>query len=297
MISHFELPWPQSEPKYAVISIENLSFGYRRKNLYEDFNLKIEEPGVYGLFGTNGTGKSTLLKLINGLLFARSGQCSVAGHNSSKRNPEMLEKIFLIPEEISSPAVGVLKLSEGIAPFYPKFDFTKLQELIDSFGIPKDLKMQDMSYGQKKKAFISIALASNANYLLLDEPTNGLDIPSKSQFRKVINTLSHPEQIIIISTHQVRDLDSVMNKLIFLNEGRLILNNSISHIEKRLLFKTFASNEVLPEVIYAEKTAHGTDAILKNTSGENNTIHLEVFFNAMMQHELEISAILNQNTL
>jgi ABC-2 type transport system ATP-binding protein len=284
-------------PPSTVISIQNLSFGYRSKNLYQDFNLAIEEPGIYGLFGTNGTGKSTLLKLINGLLFTRSGQCSVAGYNSSKRHPDMLEKIFLIPEEISSPLVGVLKLSEGIAPFYPQFDFAKLSELIEIFSIPKDIKMRDMSYGQKKKAFIAIALASNARYLLLDEPTNGLDIPSKSQFRKVITTLSHPEQIIVISTHQVRDLDSVMNKLIFLNEGRLMLNDSISHIEKQLLFKSFGPNEVMPEVIYSEKSAHGTDAILKNTSGVSNPIQLEVFFNAMMQHELEISAILKQNSL
>jgi ABC-2 type transport system ATP-binding protein len=186
----------------------------------------VEAGHIYGLLGRNGAGKSTLLKLIAGLVFPVSGKSGGAGLNPSKRQPSFLQKIFLIPEEIETPDVDVMRFADDYAPFYPNFDKEQFLQLLQDFDVPLR-SLKQMSYGQKKKTWIALGIAANTQLLILDEPTNGLDIPSKRQFRKMMAASLTDERCVIISTHQVRDLDSLIDNIIIVDEGELIVNASI----------------------------------------------------------------------
>src|SRR6186713_469867 len=189
-----------------MISIQNLSFSYRKnKPLFEGLNLQLEAGHIYGLLGKNGAGKSSLLKQMAGLLFPQAGACKVMGYEARYRQPGFLSNLFMVPEEFYLPQVSIKSYLKTYAPFYPDFDNKAFNTYLTEFQIPLDQRLTEMSYGQKKKVLISFALAANTKVLIMDEPTNGLDIPSKSQFRKVIAAAVSDEKCIVISTHQVRD--------------------------------------------------------------------------------------------
>lgn len=274
-----------------MIQIENLHFGYRKRVMYQNFSLSVTDPGVYGMLGTNGTGKSTLLKLIAGLLFPTAGSCRVLGWDTSKRQPDFLSSVFLLPEEIDTPQGTVLNYARNIAPFYKDFSMTDFGKLMTSFDVDTSARFSQMSYGQKKKAMISVALASHAPLILLDEPTNGLDIPGKTQFRKSMSGMLAGHQIVIISTHQVRDLDTLLDRIVVLNEGRLLVNKSVADIESKLVMKRVANIEGMNDLILAEQGLQGIDVIYPNTEGEESRLNLESFFNAVI---LEEEKTLNQ---
>jgi ABC-2 type transport system ATP-binding protein len=266
-----------------VIQFQNLHFDYGKANLYSNFNLSLIEPGIHGLFGTNGTGKSTMLKLINGLLFPHHGQCLVYGEPSQNRHPDLLEKIYYLPEEIDSPAITALQLGELKGQFYPRFDFAKLNELLSIFGIPDGQRMHQMSYGQKKKAYIAVALSTGAPLLLMDEPTNGLDIPSKLHFRQAIEQFRLPDQLILISTHQVRDLDHILQHLLILQDGRILLKSSIAEIQRSFRFTTTSVSETSPEALFSMQNGDLVYHLMHNTTGVDQTPHLETLITAYFE--------------
>ncbi len=266
-----------------MIHIRDLSFQYGKNKIYDQFNLTLDEPGIHGLFGTNGTGKSTLLKIINGLLFPTTGQCEVFGESSPQRSPDLLEKIYYLPEEIDSPAITAQAFGALKGAFYPKFDMAKLNELLMLFGIPENKSMHEMSYGQRKKAMIAIALSTNAPVLLMDEPTNGLDIPSKLRFREAVKGFFHPEHTLIISTHQVRDLDEIMNHLLILQEGQILFQDSIARIEQT--FECFSANttEDSSASLFHYRNGDVSHHIRRNTTGRPSPVHLETLISAFFE--------------
>ena len=170
-----------------MICIENVTFGYNKyHNVLEDFSMEFKQSGVYGLLGKNGTGKSTLQYLIAGLLRPFSGEVRVDGVLVAKRLPDTMQNIFFVPEEYKLPEVELLRYVKALKPFYPRFSDEILNGSLDKFDLTTDLYLGGLSMGQKKKVYMCIALAANTRYLLLDEPTNGMDILSKSQFRKAV---------------------------------------------------------------------------------------------------------------
>lgn len=170
-----------------MINIQNLSFGYNRKKmLYENLSLSLEAGSIYGLLGKNGAGKSTLLCNMMGLLFPVSGKIEVVQHNPQKRQPSFLQNVYFIPEEFALPSISIHTYLELYAPFYPKFNEHQFYKYLKELEVPSDQKLHKMSFGQQKKAIIAFGLACNTQVLIMDEPTNGLDIPSKSQFRKLV---------------------------------------------------------------------------------------------------------------
>ena len=194
-----------------MISIDNLSFAYKKKPVFDGLNLEFKAGHVYGLLGRNGTGKTSLLRNIAGLLFPKKGSITVNGCTPSKRLPIFLEDVFMVPEEFYLPDIPIATYIKNYAPFYPRFDNDKFNKYISVFEIPADSTLQNMSYGQKKKVLLAFAVATNARVLLMDEPTNGLDIMSKSQFRKILAEALDEERCIIISTHQVKDLENLLS--------------------------------------------------------------------------------------
>ena len=224
-----------------MLQIQNVTYGYNAMhNVLENFSLQYDEPGIYGLLGKNGTGKSTLLYLIMGLLRPKQGEITFNGVNTQNRLPETLQEMFIVPEEYNLPSIPLPAYLKVLRPFYPNFDeqlMVKLLEMFDMLhvngatldenGIPK-INLGALSMGQKKKVYMCIALAARTKLLLRDEPTNGLDIPSKSQFRKVVAHGMRDDQIVVISTHQVRDVETLLDHVTIIEQNAVLLNERMN---------------------------------------------------------------------
>jgi len=268
-----------------MIELKNMNFAYsKRKTIFEGLSLNIEGGHIYGLLGKNGAGKTTLLKLMTGLRFPQSGSCTVFGMDAKKRRPEMLEDVYFLQEEIWLPDVRVEGYLKMYANSYPKFDHELFKRCLVEFEINTTDKIKSMSFGQRKKVAISFALATQCRILIMDEPTNGLDIPSKGQFRKLAAEVIGDDRCIILSTHQVRDLESLIDTVIILDESRILLNNTIDQICSKLVFKTLISLENQPGVIYSEFTPRGYLAVTPNMDGADSKIDLEILFNMTTQN-------------
>lgn len=268
-----------------MIKIHDLSFSYKKgRPVFDHVSFEMKS-GIYGLLGENGVGKSTLLRIIAGLRFPDSGHCRIDDMDSMYRSPELLSRLFFLPEEFESPALTVSRFVKNNATFYPNFSQEQFNQYLREFDVEEDKKISEMSFGQKKKVMISYGLSLNTPYVLMDEPTNGLDIPSKGQFRKVIASAYDEEKCIIISTHQVRDLESLIDPIIILDRNQVLLNNSVDEITRALVFKTSDSK---PEnALYMENGLHGYSYVAPNITGEETTMNIEMLFNA---------AVSNRNT-
>lgn len=265
-----------------MIKIENLEFSYRRKNkLFTSLNVTFNEGQVYGILGHNGAGKTTLLKLIAGLLFPKSGKCSVDGFIPKKRNPYFLEDIFYIPEEFEFPALTIEKYVKIHAVFYPKFDINTMDDLLNEFELSANSKINNLSFGQKKKLLIAFAISTNCRILLMDEPTNGLDIPSKSKFRKMIASYFNEDRLFIISTHQVRDLDNILDTLLVIEKGEVIFNQTTEAIQQNLCFKKVKNTEDIPNVLFADKEFGGYSVLTAKSEKEETKIDIELLYKAI----------------
>lgn len=275
-----------------MIDIDNISFQYsKKKKLFHGLTQKFEPGKIYGLLGKNGTGKSTLLKLINGLIFPKEGEIRVDQFVSRHRHPDMLEKIFFLSENYQLPALSMSQFIKAYSPFYKEYSQEQFERYIETFEVPTDNRLDKLSMGQKKKFIISFGIATNANYLLMDEPTNGLDIPSKSQFRKVIASGLREDQIMVISTHQVRDLGNMIESVIVIDDGQIILSKDIFEIGQKLMFNKTLSEQSESAAIYSEFLGGAYVHVYPNKDDNSSEVELEVLFNAILSNR----DLLNQN--
>ena len=280
----------------SMIEVGNLSFSYgrRKSKVLEDFSMKLDKGSVYGLLGKNGTGKSTLLYLMAGLLRPQTGNVLYKGVDVKKRYPDTLQDMFLVPEEFALPNVSLKQYVKLNAPFYPNFSDDLLNTCLRDFDMNEDIHLGELSMGQKKKAFMCFALATNTSLLMMDEPTNGLDIPSKSQFRKVIASGMSDDKAVIISTHQVRDIDSLLDHVLIMDGSKLLLNESVSTICEKLYFAEQGMNEPTEGALYVQPSVQGNSVILPNEYGEDSKMNLEVLFNAMLAERERMQQMFNR---
>ena len=279
-----------------MIEVENLSFSYgrRKSKVLEDFSMELDKGSVYGLLGKNGTGKSTLLYLMAGLLRSQTGNVLYKGVDVKKRYPDTLQDMFLVPEEFALPNVSLKQYVKLNAPFYPNFSDELLNACLRDFDMNENIHLGELSMGQKKKAFMCFALATNTSLLMMDEPTNGLDIPSKSQFRKVIASGMSDDKAVIISTHQVRDIDSLLDHVLIMDGTKLLLNESVSTICEKLYFAELGMNEPTEGAFYVQPSVQGNSVILPNEYGEDSKLNLEVLFNAILAERERIQQMFNR---
>ena len=276
-----------------MISIQDLHFSYRKKKVFSGLSLNLQPGYIYGLLGKNGTGKSTLLRGIAGLLFPDKGSIKVAGHTPGKRQPDFLQDVFMVPEEFYLPNVPLDYLIKHPARFYPKFSKSQFEKYVHEFEIPSDNTLQNMSYGQKKKVLISFGLATNASLLLLDEPTNGLDIMSKSQFRKVMAGALDEKKCIIISTHQVKDLENLIDRVTIIDEGSILFDQAIEKIANKLSFKISYDNTEIKQSLYSESSLKGNAIVTANMDGEESKIDLELLYKAIITNRPGVQSVFN----
>lgn len=276
-----------------MIKIENLSYSYSKlkEPIFKDFSLNIESGNVYGLLGKNGVGKSTLLYLMSGLMKPLSGEVLINGINAYKRLPKTLCDIFLVPEEFDLPNVKLSSYVKTYAPFYPKFSEADMERNLAVFGMEGDVKLGALSMGQKKKVFMSFALATNTSVLLMDEPTNGLDIPGKSQFRKIIASGLNENRIIVISSHQVKDIDKIIDRILILDDCDIILNAGVNEITEKLYFIESADPSMSKDAIYAQNSLGGVSFVLENKYNEESEINFETLFIAAYDNKEKIKSL------
>lgn len=266
-----------------MITTEGLYYRYEKKKpLLEDLSLELKKGSIYGLLGLNGAGKTTLLKLITGQLFPKQGKCEINGEEPRLRKPSTMSRFYMVPETFELPSLSGKKFIDLYSVFYPAFDEEKMETLLQEFQLDKNQKLTEISYGQQKKFYLAFAISTGTEYLVLDEPTNGMDIPSKSQFRKVMAALDLENRCIIISTHQVRDLGQLIDHVTVIKEGTIVFDHRMEEITRRLSLKKVVAEEK-ENMIYGEEVLGGYNAILPSSNEGSSEVDLELLFNGIVQ--------------
>lgn len=274
-----------------MIQLKEIGYSYKRgQQTLNGISMNLFPGNIYGILGKNGVGKSTLLKIICGLLEPK-GACTVNDYIPFNRQSGFLSQICFIPE---TPYVAEMKISEVAsitAPFYDSFKYDILERCLNEFEVPGDKPLTQLSLGQQKKALISLALACDTPILIMDEPTNGLDIPSKSIFRKLIAESIDDEKLILISTHQVRDLENLINSVVIMENEGVILDSHLNAIEDSLYFGNISDCE---KVLYRENSVRGEWGVSINDTGEPSNVDLELLFNAVSSNKEKIKELFNK---
>ncbi|MBR3914981.1 MAG: ABC transporter ATP-binding protein, partial [Bacteroidales bacterium] len=264
-------------------------FSYKNAAVFKNISLNFKEGNVYGLLGENGVGKTTLLKLICGLQQANAGSCTVDEFIPSERNPYFLQNIFFLPEEVITDDTTPEKFVKKLGVFYPRYDHEYFLNLMNELEVDATKKFDALSYGQKKKALLACALSLRTDYLLLDEPTNGLDIPSKALFRKVILQHCTDETTVIISTHQVKDVENLIDPIVILDHDEVLLNATFEEISSKLYFEYGA--EKSDDALYSEMMPGGYINVLPNNFEMESKVNVEALFNAVRNNKKKIREI------
>lgn len=274
-----------------MINIKNLSYCYRGTEhpVFDDFSLQLAEGNIYGLLAPNGVGKSTLLCLIMGGLLpdkGKGGSVQVDGFDVARRSYEVLRLLYLLPEEMELPPVSLGKYVRAREPFYQDFSREVLADCLREFGLPDDPDLGTLSMGQRKKVAICFALATQTKYLLMDEPTNGLDIEGKGQFRRLMARHIGDGQTVVISTHLLADVATLLDHLVLLGRSadngpaRLLLDASLTDIAAQYTFTLLPSDRVSDsDVLYSERSADGLRAIFRrHADDEESPVDLELLY-------------------
>lgn len=266
-----------------MINIKNLGFSYGEGIVLKDITMTLEEGRIYGLLGENGVGKTTLLTLLSGLKDPKAGSIEIDGHTPYKREPSLLSEIYYLCDEVAEVNMKAIDYAVNYGRFWEKFNLDKFVEIMGVLENDINQKMNRMSFGQLKKTYISFALACNTRYIFMDEPTNGLDIPSKAQFRKAVMKYTREDSTLLISTHQVRDLENIIDPIIILDKQDVLLNASIEEISKKLHFDY--SSEKREGALYSEMIPGANVQVSLNTEEEESKVNIEALFNTVHMHK------------
>ena len=284
-----------------MVDLQGITFGYGKgERLFDRLDLALAPGNVYGLLGRNGAGKTTLLRLAAGLLFPKEGSARVGGEEVRRRTPSLLRELYFVPEEFHTPALSPLALARLYGVFYPRFDHAAMARHLADLEVDPERTMTAMSYGQKKKVLLAFAVATGCRLLMLDEPTNGLDIPAKGQFRRLLAGAAADDRVIVVSTHQVRDLEHLIDPIVILEQGRIVFQHSVEEISAALAVHDAAA--VGPpgagDAIYVEPGAgiggaSAGRALVAAAGGATMTetaVDLELLFNSVVADHRRVAA-------
>ncbi len=275
-----------------MITIKDLGFSYGDKAVLKNISMNLEEGRIYGLLGENGVGKTTLLTLLCGLKKPKVGSIDADGRNPYDRQPSLLSDQYYLSDEVPAINMKAIEYASYYGKFWENFDMEKFNGVMAVLENDPMRKMNHMSFGQLKKTYIAFALACNTKYLFMDEPTNCLDIPSKAQFRKAVTKYTREDSIILISTHQVRDLENIIDPIIILDRQDVILNATLEEISEKLYFDY--SNEKVEDALYCEMIPGASVQVCLNQNGEDSRVNIEALFNTAHKHKELIKGIFNK---
>ncbi len=275
-----------------MIQIKDLGFAYGEKPVLKNISMNLEEGRIYGLLGENGVGKTTLLTLLCGLKKPRTGTIDIEGADPYDRKPSFLSEQYYLSDEVEAVNMKAVDYAANYGIFWKNFDMDKFIEVMAVLENDPHQKMNKMSFGQLKKTYIAFALACNPKYLFMDEPTNGLDIPSKTNFRKAVTKYTREDSIILISTHQVRDLENIIDPIIILDRQDVLLNATLEEISGKLYFDY--GTEPVEDALFSEMIPGGNIQVILNRTGEESKVNIEALFNTVQKHKELIKGIFNK---
>ena len=287
----------ETKNENLIMQVERIAFNYgwrQQKSVFSDFSLSLERGKVYGLLGLNGAGKSTLIYLMAGLLTPKSGRVTIDGCNVRDRLPSTLGNLFVVPEEFELPHMSLKEYATLNGALYPRFSYDDLLRNLELFDINPEIKsLSSLSMGQKKKVLMSFAFATHTDLMLMDEPTNGLDIPGKSQFRRLVAREMSDNRTIVISTHQVRDIDRCIEHVVIIDNSKVLLDESVARITSKLQFVENATAAEAKSAIYSQPSVTGYSIVAPSNGGDETEINLETLFNATLGNRDKITEIFN----
>ena len=266
-----------------MIKIQNLAFSYGKNEVLRNISMELKPGRIYGLLGENGVGKTTLLTLLCGLKKTQTGTIQADGQNPWDRQPSLLQDQYYLPDEVAAVNDKAIGWAKATGVFWPNFKLDRFETILREFEVCPTQKMNAMSAGQLKKTYIAFALACGTRFLYLDEPTNGLDIPSKAQFRSALMKYTAEDSTIVISTHQVRDLENVIDPIIILDRRDVLLNATIEQISDKLFFDY--GTTLHPDALYSEQLPGGFIQVLPNTEKADSKVNIETLFNTVHKHK------------
>ena len=266
-----------------MIKIQNLAFSYGKNEVLRNISMELKPGRIYGLLGENGVGKTTLLTLLCGLKKTQTGSIQADGQDPWDRQPSLLQDQYYLPDEVAAINDKAINWAKATGIFWPNFQLDKFESILREFEVCPTQKMNAMSAGQLKKTYIAFALACGTRFLYLDEPTNGLDIPSKAQFRSALMKYTAEDSTIVISTHQVRDLENIIDPIIILDRRDVLLNATIEQISEKFFFDY--GTTLHPEALYSEQLPGGFIQVLPNTEKADSKVNIEALFNTVHKHK------------
>ena len=287
----------ETKNENLIMQVERIAFNYgwrQQKSVFSDFSLSLERGKVYGLLGLNGAGKSTLIYLMAGLLTPKSGRVTIDGCNVRDRLPSTLGNLFIVPEEFELPRMSLKEYATLNGALYPRFSYEDMLRNLEIFDINPEIKsLSSLSMGQKKKVLMSFAFATHTDLMLMDEPTNGLDIPGKSQFRRLVAREMSDNRTIVISTHQVRDIDRCIEHVVIIDNSKVLLDESVARITSKLQFVENGTAAEAKSAIYSQPSVTGYSIVAPSNGGDETEINLETLFNATLGNRDKITEIFN----
>lgn len=290
-----------------MIEIKNLSLGFLKSNglaaartdvklvkpVLENLSLTIEPGKVYGLIGRNGAGKTSLLNCITGILaFRKKFQCIyLDGVKMNINNPNTHAKLFYVTDTISSIHILADTFANTLSSLYPNFNVKSYKQYMEMFRMNRNVFLDELSLGEKKIVFLCYAFASGAPYIIMDEPTNGLDITSRKVFRKLIASCMTPDRAIVISTHHINEISSLLDHILILDNKHIVFDHSVMETGSVLSFIESDDEDCKQQALYSMSSAYGNRMILPNTGGTDSEIDYELLFEAVLENGKAINEL------
>lgn len=213
-----------------IVEIKNLTKKYSNKVALNNISLSIEEGKVVGILGPNGSGKTTLIKILTGLLRQTSGEVLIDGHKIGVHTKRVVS--YLPDRNFLYKWMKIKDALDFFKDFYSDFDEAKFEELLEFMKLDKNMKIDTLSKGMHEKLNLSLVLSRNAKLYVLDEPIAGVDPVARDQILNAIINNYNEKSSMIITTHLVRDMENILDEVVFLKEGNVILQGSAEDLRE-----------------------------------------------------------------
>ncbi|MFI3141555.1 MAG: ABC transporter ATP-binding protein [Clostridia bacterium] len=213
-----------------IIQVNNISKSYGKKVVLDDVSFSIEEGQIVGLLGPNGCGKTTLMKILTGLIKNCEGEVRIDDEEISRYTKDITA--FLPDKSYLSPAIKAKEAIKMMDTFYDDFDARKARDMANRFHLDLDQKISTMSKGQQEKLNLILVLSREAKLYILDEPLGGLDPASRSMVLDLIMTNYKKDSTVMISTHLINDVERVFDRVLMIKDGELVVNAHVNDIRQ-----------------------------------------------------------------
>ena len=213
-----------------ILKCDNLCKSYGTKPALNGVTLTVENGRIIGLLGPNGAGKTTLIKLINGLLTPTSGSLTIDGFEPGTKTKPLVS--YLPDVNYLNNWMTVEQIVDMFTDFYADFRPELAYEMIERLGIDREDRLKSLSKGNKEKVCLILVMSRSAKLYVLDEPIAGVDPATRDYIISTIINNYNPEASVLISTHLISDIESVLDEVIFIKEGRIVLHDTVDHIRE-----------------------------------------------------------------